>query len=445
VTFTIAVTGGINDPIAPPITYQWYKDGVTIADATGTTSISGATTNTLSITNAQTVNAGSYFCEVIQSVSIVRSHAAVLTVREPVTSVILDLQSDAFVNLGDSVTFSTTVVGSAPLTYEWSKNGVILPGVTTSSYTINAVTLDDVGTYKVRVRNVLSPLGFESAGVALNVVTPITSVVITRTPSTEFVAAGEEVVFTATANGSSPTYQWRRNNVNIPNAFGRTYTIDSVSNDDGGQYEVYVTNALTPTPVISSINYLNVVDSITNIQLQKSYTTLGVLPNTSVTFTVTADGENITYQWYKNDAAISGQTSNSLTLNAGPNPTNNTPDVYSVKLFNAVTPSGISGGAIPLHVATPVTDVIVTRDPSTVNVVAGSGPVVFTATPDGTGPYTYQWRKNFQLISDAVSATYTISDPAVGDTGNYDCIITNPLRANDDGITGDSVSLTIVP
>jgi hypothetical protein len=177
VTFTIAVTGGINDPIAPPITYQWYKDGVTIADATGTTSISGATTNTLSITNAQTVNAGSYFCEVIQSVSIVRSHAAVLTVREPVTSVILDLQSDAFVNLGDSVTFSTTVVGSAPLTYEWSKNGVILPGVTTSSYTINAVTLDDVGTYKVRVRNVLSPLGFESAGVALNVVTPITSVV----------------------------------------------------------------------------------------------------------------------------------------------------------------------------------------------------------------------------------------------------------------------------
>jgi hypothetical protein len=337
------------------------------------------------------------------------------------------------------------VVGSAPLTYEWSKSGVILPAVTTSSYTINAVTLDDVGTYKVRVRNVLSPLGFESAGVALNVVTPITSVVITRTPSTEFVAAGEEVVFTATANGSSPAYQWRRNNVNIPNAFGRTYTIDSVSNDDGGQYEVYVTNALTQTPVVSSINYLNVVNGITNIQLQKSYTTLGVLPNTSVTFTVTADGENITYKWYKNDVAISGQTSNSLTLNAGPNPTNNVPDVYSVKLFNAVTPSGISGGTIPLHVATPVTDVIVTRNPSTANVVAGSGPVVFTATPNGTGPYTYQWRKNAQILVNEQAPTFTLSNTTLNDTGAYDCIITNPLRALNDGITGDSNVLTIIP
>ena len=450
VVFTIGVSGGINGPVGSVVTYRWYKDGVPISDATGTTSISGATTNTLTISSAQKANAGSYFCEVTQSVSIVRSNAAVLTVREFVANVTLALQSESVVNLGDSVTFTTTAEGSAPLTYEWSKNGVILPDVTTSSYNINSVTVADTGTYKVKVRNSLSPIssspaGVESPGVSLNVITPITSVVITRTPSTEFVSTGEEVVFTATANGSSPAYQWRRNNVNIPNAFGRTFTIPIVSNDDGGQYEVYVTNALTPTPVFSEINYLNVAAAITNIQLQKSYTTLGVLPNTSVTFTVTADGENITYQWYKNDAAISGQTSNSLTLNAGPNPTNNVPDVYSVKLFNAVTPSGISGGAIPLHVATPVTDVIVTRDPSTSNVVAGSGPVVFTATPDGTGPYTYQWRKNFQLISDAVSATYTISDPAVGDTGNYDCIITNPLRANEDGITGDSVSLTVVP
>jgi cyclophilin family peptidyl-prolyl cis-trans isomerase len=445
VVFTIGVSGGINDPSGAVVTYRWYKDGVAISDSTGTTSISGATTNTLTLSSAQKANSGSYFCEVTQSVSIVRSNAAVLTVRQVVANVTLELQSESVVNLGDSVTFTTTAEGSAPLTYEWSKNGVILPDVTTSSYNINSVTVDDTGTYKVKVRNSITPVAVESPGVSLNVITPITSVLITRTPSTEFVATGEEVVFTATANGSSPAYQWRRNNVNIPNAFGRTFTINSVSNDDGGQYEVYVTNALTPTPVFSEINYLNVAAGITNIQLQKSYTTLGVLPNTSVTFTVTADGENITYKWYKNDVAISGQTSNSLTLNAGPNPTNNVPDVYSVKLFNAVTPSGISGGTIPLHVATPVTDVIVTRNPSTANVVAGSGPVVFTATPNGTGPYTYQWRKNAQILVNEQAPTFTLSNTTLNDTGAYDCIITNPLRALNDGITGDSNVLTIIP
>ncbi|MFM2177573.1 MAG: Immunoglobulin domain, partial [Verrucomicrobiota bacterium] len=106
---------------------------------------------------------------------------------------------------------------------------------------------------------------------------------------------------------------------------------------------------------------------------------------------------------------------------------------------------GISGGTIPLHVATPVTDVIVTRNPSTANVVAGSGPVVFTATPNGTGPYTYQWRKNAQILVNEQAPTFTLSNTTLNDTGAYDCIITNPLRALNDGITGDSNVLTIIP
>lgn len=58
------------------------------------------------------------------------------------------------VTAGSSVTFSVTATGSMPLSYQWSKDGVILNGATSSSYTIpSAVLQDDGSTWWVMVSN----------------------------------------------------------------------------------------------------------------------------------------------------------------------------------------------------------------------------------------------------------------------------------------------------
>lgn len=46
---------------------------------------------------------------------------------------------------GEPVTFSAKIVGSAPRTIQWRRNGVDIPGATASTYTINAVTTADNG------------------------------------------------------------------------------------------------------------------------------------------------------------------------------------------------------------------------------------------------------------------------------------------------------------
>lgn len=65
---------------------------------------------------------------------------------------------------------------------------------------------------------------------------------ITTAPVSRRVNPGTPVSFTVAATGDGPfTYQWRKNNVNIPGATGTTYTIPSTVAGDSGPYACLVT------------------------------------------------------------------------------------------------------------------------------------------------------------------------------------------------------------
>jgi hypothetical protein len=55
---------------------------------------------------------------------------------------------------GQSVTFAVVASGTDPLSYQWQKNGVDIPGATSSSLTTGPVALSDNGAkYRVIVTN----------------------------------------------------------------------------------------------------------------------------------------------------------------------------------------------------------------------------------------------------------------------------------------------------
>jgi len=54
---------------------------------------------------------------------------------------------------GAAAAFSVTASGSAPLSYQWLKDGSILSGATTSIYTLASVTTNDAGSYRVVITN----------------------------------------------------------------------------------------------------------------------------------------------------------------------------------------------------------------------------------------------------------------------------------------------------
>jgi len=85
---------------------------------------------------------------------------------------ILGQPESQIANAGQSVTFRVRALGSQPVTYEWLKDGTVIPGANGHSYTIASASAADEGIYTVRVANPSGPV-VESAGASLTVYVPI--------------------------------------------------------------------------------------------------------------------------------------------------------------------------------------------------------------------------------------------------------------------------------
>ncbi len=75
-----------------------------------------------------------------------------------------------------------------------------------------------------------------------------------------------------------------------------------------------------------------------------------------------------------------------------------------------------------------------TGDTLTVNV---GQQMAFSATAEGTTPFTWQWLKNGVAINGATNATYTIASAATTDSGTY------RARATNSAGSAESNALTI--
>jgi hypothetical protein len=160
-TFTVTATG------AMPLTYQWQKNGATIAGATSATYTTPATTSA--------DNGATFGVTVMHSTQSVASSPATLTVNGPPS--ITSQPANQSVIVGQTATFSVTATGTAPLSYQWQKNQANIPGATSSSFTTPATTLADSGTsFQVIVTNPVSSLTSNAATLTVNAASPTLSV-----------------------------------------------------------------------------------------------------------------------------------------------------------------------------------------------------------------------------------------------------------------------------
>jgi hypothetical protein len=88
----------------------------------------------------------------------------------PTAPTITTQPANQTVTAGQTATFSVTATGSAPLQYQWTKNGANIAGATSSSYTTPATTLADSGAvFRVTVTNAA---GSALSGAASLIVNP---------------------------------------------------------------------------------------------------------------------------------------------------------------------------------------------------------------------------------------------------------------------------------
>ena len=317
------------------------------------------------------------------------------------------------VTLGATATFSVTASGTAPLSYQWLKNGTAIAGATSASYTTMATVSGDNGsTFSVQVSNTAGSATSTSA--TLTVTTDPVAPTITTQPQSQSVTVGATATFTVVVSGTAPlSYQWSKNGAAIAGATTASYTTEAtVSGDNGSMFSVQVSNTAgnaTSTAATLTVTAAAVAPTITT-QPQNQSVTVGA----TATFTVAASGTApFTYQWSKSGTAISGATSASYTTPATVNGDNGA--TFTVKVSNSAG-NATSNAATLTVTGGAATAPTITVQPLSLNVTVGAI-AAFSVVATGTAPLTYQWSKNGTAITGATSATYTTPATVSGDNG----------------------------
>ena len=227
-TFTVSATS------ASPLSYQWRK---------GTSSLLGQTNSFLSFTAQVSDAAANYNVIVSNSDGSVTSRWATLTVL--IAPTITSQPTNLFLPPGTTAAFHVTANGSAPLGYQWQKEGVNLAnvgrvsGATSPDLTITSSQASDVGNYRVVVTNTVDAVPSVWARLDL----PLPPIIITN-PATQVVGVGGPATFSVTATGSTPmNYQWYLNGSVIGGANGASFSIPFTSVAWLGSYQVQVWNS----------------------------------------------------------------------------------------------------------------------------------------------------------------------------------------------------------
>ncbi len=226
----------------------------------------------------------------------------------PVAPTISTQPVNQTVTAGQTATFSVVASGTAPLSYQWQKNGANIAGATSSSYTTPATTTSDSGsTLRVVVTNTAGSATSNAATLTVNAA-PVAPTITTQ-PVNQTVTAGQTATFTVTANGTAPlSYQWQKNGANIAGATSASYTTPATTTSDSGStFDVVVSNSAgtaTSNAATLTVNAAPVAPSITTQPVSQTVTA-----GQTSTFAVTANGTApLSYQWQKNGANIAGAT-----------------------------------------------------------------------------------------------------------------------------------------
>jgi hypothetical protein len=413
--FTVSASG------TPPLSYQWRRNGISVAGATG---------STLTFSAVQLSDAGSYSVVVTNPAGSVTGGPSLLTVTVPPPTLVAQPASRTVV-AGASVSFSVSASGFGVLSYQWSRNGVALPGATFPTLTLDTVQVSQAGDYTATVTNAGGSV--TSSAARLTVQAPPTLPVIATPPTGQSVAVGGTVTLSVVASGEGTlSYAWQKNGFPVLGATAATLTIPNAQVADSGTYTVVVSNAagsVTSAPVTVAVS-----TSLTPPVVVTPPVGAAVPLGAPVSLSVVASGTApLAFAWRREGALIPGATGAVLSIVSAQE---SDAGSYTVTVSNGA--GSVTTAPVTLSVDAPLTAPRLTTMPAS-QIVALDSPVTFSVTAVGTPPLAYQWFKDGVAIAGFTGASLSLASAKRADAGSYTVRVTNAAGS----VTSDPAVLVV--
>ena len=302
-----------------------------------------------------------------------------------------------------NIVFTATATGgTAPYSYQWTRDGSDISGATNSTYTASYATAQSHNYNCKAASSGCATVAQDPSASTGTWVAPPSLVDVVPNGATS-VCTSSNITFTANVTGAgTPNYQWTENGADISGATSSTLTRSKAS---AGSFtyncKVNMTGCTTVVQDATASTGTWIAPPTSVTVTPSGATTVCTGSNIIFTATVTG-GATPVYQWTENGTNITGATNSTYTANiASAGSYTYTCIVYNSGCATTVTDSTPSTGTW----VAPPTGVAVT--PSGTTTVCMGNSIVFTATVTGGASPVYQWTVDGSNISGATNSTYT--------------------------------------
>jgi hypothetical protein len=310
-------------------------------------------------------------------------------------------------NSGDSAYLSVAIQPNC--TYQWLNNGIAMNGQNQNFLNIK----ENGGRFKANVTNTVGGCTVQtSAHIEIFVNTPPNPLAIFYNSDATTFCAGDSLVLETPAIGNVQTL-WKRdgNLVGMSNTFVArqtgTYTLTARNPESGCENitDEQVAVVVNPTPSIPSLSY--------------GQTT--VCQGTGVNFS-TVNNPSLNYQWFRNNEAISGATTNQLTaIQSGE---------HKLQVSNT---GGCSSETEPVAVTVnPIPATPLINQPSSNSICSGDSVLLSISAMENVN---YQWKLNGGNVGQNSHQLYAKA------SGTYSVIVTN--TSNCSATSSNTMTITV--
>jgi hypothetical protein len=333
-----------------PLTYQWRRNGVPLANATN---------SAYWVASAQQSDSGTYDVLITNSLATADSTSATVTVTN---LAIVTQPVSVAAGYAGTATFNVVAVGAQPISYQWRKSGTPILNVTNNILVLGSLSAGDAGNYDVLVFNSLASLtstvatltiggpqltltpvsdgtpgasGYAYAGAsAINAVAFICSGLMTVSNQQFFAYYGRHQTDPSYAYNNTIWIARRTLGSSVWQVFRTTFTADDITDGhdvvvfgiDGGGYmhlswgmhDANLHYARSTAPVVGSqsVSFGPDLGTMTGVETSVTYPQFFALPNGDLLFLYRIGASGGGDTWL-NRWSVAGQTWTNVNASGG--------------------------------------------------------------------------------------------------------------------------------